>query len=268
MIRAHQHGSDVLAVKRAMKKMRVPGVGKLDLKGYDGLTAGSAFVSCVNTVLNAHGHVADGIYGKIAHSIIAPYFDAYGVALYKAARIRKLPNPAPPHLTAQKAAQSLLEHYAKGRYRSDNPGDLRDIQATAAGRAVWSPAMKVFVRVDPRPLEAVLWLIEAHKLRIGTYAITSDHFGYDNHGHSRGYAIDISSINGIGINSHASRQLTYDVMRLLHNGPGDLKPWQLICDGCGYGYDAEIAGLIVPYRNFYDHSTLIQHRNHIHLGYY
>lgn len=268
LIRHGQRGSDVLAVKRAMKKMGTAGSKKLVTAGYDGLFAGDVFIQCIQNVQKNHHLKADGIYGRATHAVIAPHFDRYGVSLYKAARIRKPPIPAPPHSTAQKAAQTLLDLYAKGRYHADNPGDLTDIQLTARGRPVWSGALGRFVNIDPRPLEIIQWLIEAHNFKIGTYALCSDHHLYDGpHGHNGGYAIDISSVNGIGISSRSARDVTLAVAELVHGAPGELKPWQQICDGYGYQHDSAIGVLCIPYRGFYDYGTLVGHRNHIHVGY-
>lgn len=268
LIRHGQSGSDVLAVKRAMKKMGVAGSKKLVTGGSGGSYAGDVFVKCVETVQHNHRIKSDGIYGKDTHAVIAPHFDLYGVSLYKAAKIRKPPIPGPPHLTAQKAAQRLLELSQKGRYHADNPGDLVDIRATANGKAVWSGAIGRYVHVDARPLEILIWLIESHGYRIGTYAICSDHRAYDGpRGHNGGYAVDISSINGISIGSWSAKLLTLQVATFVHNAPGELKPWQQICDGFGYQHNAEIAAQCIPYAGFYNAGTLAGHRNHIHVGY-
>lgn len=236
--------------------------------GSDGNFAGDLFVKCVETVQHSHHLKEDGIYGKATHAIIAPHFDLYGVSLYKAAKIRKPPIPGPPHLTAQKAAQRLLELHAGGRYRADNPGDLVDIRLTASGKPVWSGAIGRYVHIDARPLEILVWLIEAHNYKIGTYALCSDHHNYDGpKGHNGGYAVDISSVNLVGISNASSRELTLQVARLVHSAPGELKPWQQICDGYGYHHDSEIAALCIPYHGFYSSGTLAGHRNHIHIGY-
>lgn len=269
-IRPGQSGGDVLAVKRAMKKMKIHGAGSMNLSGHQGRTAGKAFTASLNRVLESHGYKGDGIYGPKAHGIIAPHFDRWGAALYRTAKVRPSPVHPPLHLGAQKAAQRLLELSHQGRYHPDNPGDLADIENTAKGHPVWSAALGSWVRIDHRVFEILLWLIETKGYKIGTYAICSDHHSYDGpHGHNGGYAVDISSINDSSLSSGGAfpRNLGRQVAKLVHNAPGELQPRQQICDGVGNAYDAEIAAQCRPYRNFYSYSTLVAHRNHIHIGY-
>lgn len=259
LIRPGQRGRDVRAVKRAMLRMGVKGSGALGKTN----KAGPQFVKCLKRVQNQHNERADGIYGKHTHKIIAPHFDAYGRFLYRTARKRTVKRPKRLG-TAQEVAKEIL---ASGKWHADNSGDLRDMQATAEGRAVWSPAGH-YVHIDKRPLEAILFLI--HKgFHIGTFAICSDHHYDGPHGHSGGLAVDISSINGVAVGSHAARENTLKVARILRNEmPSGLHPWQEICDGYGYIHDSEIAACTIPGSWFYGYTTMSQHRNHIHLGYY
>lgn len=258
-------GSDVKAVKRAMIKMSAHGAGTLIVNN----KAGSAFRTVLNTILRNHGEKADGRYGKVAHSIIAPHFDLYGTALYKKAAIRDRTQPPPPlgHATARQAAQRLLVHAVHHRYHADNAGDLRDLQRTANGDPVWS-ALGKWVYIDHRPLELLLWLIEKDGFTIGTFAICSDHHNDGPHGHAGGLAVDISSINGHGIGGAGMHDLTLKVAHAIRfSAPTILRPRQLICDGASYTHFADIAACCLPYANFYDGATLSGHRNHIHGGF-
>lgn len=83
-----ESGLDVRAVKRALIKMGV--TGSKYLVPSSG-TAGNYFVSCIRSVQHAHGYHVDGIYGPRTHAIIATFFDAYGVSLYRRAKIRTHP---------------------------------------------------------------------------------------------------------------------------------------------------------------------------------
>lgn len=258
-------GADVKAVKRAMVKMAARGAGTLIINNQ----AGSAFVQVLNTIFRQHGLKADGKYGPGAHAIIAPHFDLYGISLYRKAAIRDR-TPPPPTIgyeTAKQAAQRLLGHATHGRYHADNPGDLRDLQRTANGDPVWS-ALGRWVYVDHRPLELVVWLIEERGHKIGTYAICSDHHNDGAHGHSGGFAIDISSIDGHGIGGGGAHAITLAVVQAIRfHSPAILRPRQLICDGAEGVRYSDIAACCLPYEGYYDSSTLRGHLDHCHAGF-
>ena len=93
--------------------------------------------------------------------------------LYRTAKKREPVHPPLPEQNAQELAKELIVYYHEGKYRADNPGDLRDLEATAAGKAVWSQAGR-YVHVDRRPLATLVWLIR-QGYKIGTFAICSDH---------------------------------------------------------------------------------------------
>lgn len=250
-------GSDVKAVKRAMVKMGVAGSGGLTLTN----RAGPQFVTVLNTILRQHGYRSDGVYGRQAHAVIAPHFDLYGVALYRKAAIRV---PQPPSESAQVLASQLLSFHKTGKYQALNPGDLRDIEATAAGKAVWSQC-GYWVHVDRHPLAALVWLIEQGHT-IGTYAICSDHHCDGPHGHSGGKATDIASIDGVSVatNTAASKKKVLLVAGLIRD---HLAPWQLICGGYGNHRDADVSKLSVPAADsFYTSPVMAQHTNHLHAG--
>lgn len=259
-------GSDIKAVKRAMIAMSANGAGTMIVNN----RAGTSFVQVLNGILHRHGKKADSKYGPDAHAIIAPHFDLYGKLLYSKAKIRDRTPPPPPlgHETARQAAVRLLRHHTHGLYRADNPGDLRDLQRTAAGDPVWS-AMGRWVYVDHRPIELVCWVIEELGHKVGTYAICGDHHYDGPHGHSGGLAVDISSLDNRGIGGSGMHDLTLSVARAIRSKtPPVLRPWQLISDGAGYVHYSDIAACCIPYSGFYDRTTLAGHRNHIHAGFY
>lgn len=262
LIRPGQSGSDVTAVKRALHKMHVHGYESLSGDNH----AGSAFVTVLKNVQHAHGLVADGIYGATTHSWVAPNFDAYGVMLYKSAKIRPLPLPPFPGGTAQSNARLLLKYHAEGKYIARNAGDLADIQRTADGLAVWSQG-GYWVHIDVRVMELLVWLIQdGHK--IGTYAICSDHHDDGPNGHAGGKCVDIEWIDGVAVGSSTARDEALMMAKLLHQLPSGLLLRQLICGGYGYIRDNEISNYCIPAADsFYGSVTMIQHCNHLHAGF-
>lgn len=265
-IRAGQSGSDVLAVKRALVKMRVHGTESLVLSGEQGKFAGDVFVECLKATQRGHALKADGIYGPTTHAVVARHFDLYGVSLYRRARIRKPPVPPTPWADAPKLARRLLEHRQHGRYHADNPGDLYDLERTAAGKPVWT-ALGAYVHLHAQPLALLVWLIEDQHMRIGTFALASDHHRNDGpHGHVGGWAVDISSVDGVSIAGGGSRDETLKVVRAIHDGPH--RPWQLIADGYAYTHDFTISALTIPSAGYYGYSTMRGHRDHVHAGYH
>lgn len=265
LIRPGQKGRDVVAVKDAMLRMGVKGSGALGKTN----RAGPQFVKCIKRVQLNHGIKVDGIYGKLTHKIIAPHFSAYDRWRYRTAKLRKPKEPTAIDMSAQTAARKLLEFHTQGKYRADNSGDLRDLERTAQGLPVWSQAGR-WVHINKHPLEALVFLIEKG-FHIGTFAICSDHHYDGPHGHAGGLAVDISSINGVSVASHteASKELTLKVAEIIRNEmPAELHAWQEICDGYGYVHYQPIANCTIPNPAFYGYSTMSEHRNHIHLGYY
>lgn len=259
-------GGDVLAVKRAYIRMHITGAGGLALTR----TAGAAFVSVTRSVQLQHRLPADGVYGYATHQVVAPFFDLYGAFLYRTAAIRKPVPPPAPVGNAQSFAKKLLAYSKTGEYHADNPADLPDIIATANGKPVWSQAGR-WVHIDPHPLQLLCWLIEEEHHRVGTYAICSDHSNDGGtHGHAAGFAVDISSIDGVAVAAHTpqARGLTLEVAKLIHNAPSGLVPSQLICGGYGNVRDAAISLLSIPAADsYYGSVTMAEHCNHIHAGY-
>jgi hypothetical protein len=263
IIKPGNRGSDVRAVKRAIKKMNISGSGGLSTTNF----AGTSFTACIRRVQRNNNLKADGIYGQATHKIIAPRFDTYGRLLYARAKIRKPPIPATPPGDAQANAKKLLQYQKEGKYHADNSLELGQIKLTADGKAVWSQAGR-WLHIDARVMKVLVWLIE-QDYDIGTYAMCSDHHNDGPHGHSGGLAVDISSINGVAVvaQSAKSKELVTKVMNRLHNAPAGIKPRQLICDGYGGMHNSTISNLTIPNASFYGYTTMSQHRNHIHVGY-
>jgi len=272
-IRPGQHGRDVKGVKLALKHIKAQGSADMKTNRY----AGTSFVHCVKSFQHNHKLKVTGVYNKETHNVLIKQKEAgkdafswWAAKLYRTASLRNPPSPPILELTAKQAAAKLLQHHSNGSYVANNSGDLYDLQRTAQGQPVWSQA-GYWVYVDKRPLQALLILIEKYGFHIGTFAICSDHHYDGPHGHAGGNAVDISSINGIqvGTNSSTSRSNTLKVAKILrYEMPDSLRPWQQICDGYGYVHDSEISSCTVPGAYFYGYTTMSQHRNHIHLGYY
>lgn len=206
---------------------------------------------------------ADGVYGAETHAHLWPHFNRYARHLYRLASadtdVRKL--------SRVQAAQKLEHYYAEHRYTPDRIEDLWQIRATAEGKSVrnW---LGQYVYLDAKVLQALCFLIEHHQ-RIGTYALCSDHFFDGYHGHGGGHAVDISQIKGVEVTSSAAKPLVLAVAHTLRSGmPKGLEPWQLICGGYANKFDPDITALTIPGAWFYGGTTMSQHRNHLHLGYY
>jgi hypothetical protein len=253
-------GADVLAVKRALRRMGVKGSGAMNMSR----RAGPAFVAALKATQREHQVTIDGKYGKDTHAFVAPHFNAADQQLYRKAAIRKREATPAPSGDAAAAAQLLLDMLGQGKYHADNHGDLADIQATAAGRAVHSQHGGM-VHVDARVMQVLLHLIDLGHT-IGTFAICSDHHDDGVHGHAGGRAVDISTIDGHAVASPSSRSSVLIVDKALRNA-GSLTPRQLISGGCGNVRDAEIMALCIPSAGFFGAGTISDHCNHIHVGY-
>lgn len=167
--------------------------------------------------------------------------------------------------SAAASAKHLLKLHREGRYLPEGPGDLKDIEATAAGRTVHCPGGPP-VHIDERVVRVLVWLIEKKGHVIGTFAICSDH-GFDSpKGHAGGFAVDISRIDGQSIATASARAQVIEVDNELHHA-GELTPRQLITGGVGSVSDPAIARLTIPSPEFYGPDTMKEHCNHIHVGY-
>jgi Putative peptidoglycan binding domain len=254
-------GSDVLAVKNTLRRLGIKGSGAMNM----GERAGPAFVAALKIAQRHFEVQVDGKYGKESHGSVAPHFDPADEALYQKAPMRKRQPPPAPSGDAAAAAKQLLALQAQGKYHADNGGDLSDVQAAAAGRAVHSQSGQM-VHIDARVFQVIIHLIELGHT-IGTFAICSDHHFDSPHGHSGGMAVDISSIDGQSVASASSKAKVLAIDNALHQA-GALKPRQLITGGCGNARDGQISALSIPAADsFYGASTMADHCNHIHVGY-
>ncbi len=79
--------------------------------------------------------------------------------------------------------------------------------------------------------------------------------------------MDVSSIDGHSIALASARALVIKVDGELHNA-GPLTPRQLISGGVGNARDPEISRLSIPGADsFYGAGVMLEHCNHIHVGY-
>jgi hypothetical protein len=271
IIRPGQHGRDVRAVKLAYRRIGSDGSGAMSLSG----RAGPAFVRATRIFQRDHGLHGDGIYGKATHEKLAatrtpsghPAFSAFASLLYRSAPIRHPPIPPAPAGTTAELARRILAYHADGKYRDDSGRTLAQIEATAAGKPVWSPEGR-WIHLDRRIFDAVVWLIESGYAPVGAFAICSDHHFDSPLGHAGGHAIDLSTVSGVSVDSSKGRSTTLAAAEALHTKrPASLAPWQLICDGYGGIHDPAISAETIPSAAFYGPVTMSEHRNHIHLGY-
>jgi Putative peptidoglycan binding domain len=272
-LRPGMHGSDVKATKLAYRRMGVQGSGAMQLSD----RAGPAWEHVTRSFQHNHGIKVDGIYGKLTHKRLfemrrdgKPAFSTWAELLFRRGQKKRNPPPVPivVDMSAETAARALVTAHVRGEFHDDSGRIMAQVSAAAAGKAVWSPAGH-YVFLDRRMLESLVELVQKG-YHVGCYAMCSDHPYDAPHGHAGGKAVDISSVNGVSINSHLARQATLNLMTHLHHQmPAVLKPWQLICDGYGYMHDEAISGLSLPAGvGFYGAGTMSQHRNHVHLGYY
>ena len=253
-------GSDVLAVKHALRSMGVKGAGAMNTSR----RAGDAFVTTLGVAQRRHGIPVNGKYEKDTHAFIAPHFNAADQVLYRSATIRKLVPPPPPTGDAAMNAKTLLTFRSEGKYHADSGGDLDDIEATAEGKPVRSRSGRL-VHVDERVMRVLVHLIESGHT-IGTSAICSDHHDDGEHGHAGGFAVDISTIDGHSVASSSSRPVVIEIDKELH-AASVLLPRQLITGGVGNVLDPEISRFTIPNIAFFGPKTMQEHTNHIHVGY-
>jgi len=265
-IKQGQSGSDVTAVKRTMQRMNVPGSGALNLSLRRRKYAGASFTRCIRTVQRNHKLHQDGVYGKQTHALIAPHFGAYDRLLYRRAKIRQPAKPPVP-TTAIGAAKRLLELQKTGKYHDDRGTTIAQLVKTSKGEPVWSP-LGHYVHIDERVLELLVWLIDQKGFKIGTFALCTDHGPDSPKGHAGGFAVDISSIDGISILSSSSKPKLIAALQAMRAAPGALKPRQLISGGVANQRDADCSALCLPAADvYYGSATMLQHCNHAHVGF-
>jgi peptidoglycan hydrolase-like protein with peptidoglycan-binding domain len=246
-------GRDVKAVKIGLRRIGYGG----------GLTQSRVFGPRMGVQLKAFqqhmGLHPDGIYGPATHAKLAPHFSAWARQLYSSQHVP----PAPP-MSAAAAAKRLLVLAEEGKFRDDRGSVLPQIQATAKGQTVTNIIGEP-VHIDPKVLECLVWLIDVKGFTLGCYALCSDHGNDGERGHMGGHAVDISSINGVTVNTASVYTSLLNLLRALQSG--EHKPWQLISGGYAYHEDKACQSLCIPYAAYYGEPTLSEHCNHVHVGY-
>jgi len=170
-------------------------------------------------------------------------------------------------------AKQLVSLYGHRWTDISSGNGLAQMQATEAGNPVVGPLGAVYL--DEKVIAAILWLIQDQGYTIETSSWCVGHPNDGMSGHSGGHAVDISSINGIAINSNSQQtyNLTYAVAKDLHDLTGQLAPRQLITGGYGGHRDMSLTALCITDPRglnpdtYYTPGVMAQHCNHIHLGY-
>lgn len=176
-------------------------------------------------------------------------------------------------------AKMLLEYKKSGKYSCDNATDCEDLEKTVRGDSLAGTGGCTAKALDKRVLQMLLFAIEAGQFKVGTYALCGAHFDDGPTGHAGGFAVDISSVNGVGVvtDSRASRDNTLKMDQFLNKLPKELKVRQLI--SWGYGnhpykpmgdlqiFDSKPCGGASACEAIYEPETELDHMNHIHAGY-
>jgi hypothetical protein len=172
--------------------------------------------------------------------------------------------------TSAELAKKLLDYQSSGKYHCDNAGDCRDLQKVVNGQSLAGSDGCQAQTIDPKVLKLLLYMIENGNFKLGTYALCGDH-GFDSpRGHSGGFSVDISSVNGVAVNQPNAKAETLKAAKFIHGLSGELKPRQLITAGYGNTiYDDDLLNLEIPSSATFGGKggTNAEHRNHIHAGY-
>jgi hypothetical protein len=173
-------------------------------------------------------------------------------------------------------SKKLLTYKASGQYNCDNSGDCTQLEQMANGQSIQAGACQVS-QLDPRVLQLLLYLIEVGNFKIGTFAMCSDHSFDSSRGHSGGFAVDISSVNGQAINSDspATKTQALALDKFLDNLPAALKLNQQIDWGYGDHPDTDIQayqqfnGQVCgsSCEQYYTLTVEEEHENHTHAGF-
>lgn len=167
--------------------------------------------------------------------------------------------------TTAALAKQLLSYYGT-KWRDDNGLGKAQITKVANGELLTSQHGGEQVALDARTIQVILFLI-SRGYTVGTFAWCEDHHDDGLAGHAGGHSVDISSINGVSVNTSGARNLVLSVATILHNATGIIAPRQLICGGYGNQADSSVRSMCIPSASFFGESTLAEHENHIHVGY-
>jgi len=179
--------------------------------------------------------------------------------------------------TNSQLAQKILDYKKTGQYSCDNPGDCADLQKVVAGHTLSGSQGCTAQTLDTHVLQLMLYAIEVGKFKIGTYSLCGDHSHDGAHGHSGGYAVDISSVNGVGVNQNSTQAKTNTLAldKFLNALPATLTLSQQISYGYGNHFDADLAATqqygsklcTTSCVSIYTLGVESEHENHIHAGY-
>lgn len=174
-------------------------------------------------------------------------------------------------------ANKILKYRSGGQYNCDNSGDCADLTKIINGQSLAGSEGCRAQTLDPRVLKLILYMIEVGKFQIGTYALCGDHSFDSTGGHSGGFAVDISSVNGavLGSDTPQAGNEGLKLDKFLNNLPNELKLDQQISYGYGGHYDAQMAATQQAQGklcgsscvSFYGLDTELVHQNHIHAGF-
>jgi len=176
------------------------------------------------------------------------------------------------NLTRSQLAQMLVRKYNAGDFKDDyqgQPDDISQVRKTLNNQRLNSKCGNQ-VWLDNKVMQVILWLIQ-QGYKIGVYALCENHDCHTNSGnisrHSEGYAVDISSINGVNIGTDPKAgPLVHAVNQLLKDDvPKAFEPNQLISGGFAGHQDEQC--IRQSFGGSYDQSTLNGHLDHIHVGY-
>jgi len=173
-------------------------------------------------------------------------------------------------------AQKILDYQKTGQYQCDNSGDCTDLLKIVNGQSLAGSDGCQAQTLDSRVLKLLLYTIE-NGFKIGTYALCGDHSFDSSGGHSGGFAVDISSVNGVALNQDTASAGTEGTKldQFLNNLPSALKLNQQISYGYGEHYYKPMADLqqangqlcLNTCVSFYTQAVEDVHTNHIHAGY-
>lgn len=174
-------------------------------------------------------------------------------------------------------AQALLNYQKTGQYHCDNQQDCTDLQKIIDGQSLAGSEGCQAETLDPRVLRLLLYII-SNGYKVGTYALCGDHEFDSSRGHSGGYAVDISSVNGasLGQNTQAAASEGLKLDLFLNNLPAELKVRQQISYGYGQTVYSSAMAATQQYNGslcgsrceaIYTLAVENQHKNHIHVGY-
>ena len=173
-------------------------------------------------------------------------------------------------------AQKLLDYQNTGQYSCDNIGDCADLQKIVSGQSLAGSDGCQATTLDAHVLKLLLYII-GNGFKVGTYALCGDHSFDSPGGHSGGFAVDISTVNGASLAQDTPQAASEGLMmdQFLNNLPPELHLSQQISYGYGEQYSQPMAALQqyggklcdTNCVSIYTLAVENQHKNHIHVGF-